>query len=252
MVKDDGGDGGEPRSDRVSAMSDEVVIDRRFRGPPDSANGGYACGLLAAFVKGGPAVEVTLREPPPLDAPLAVEAANGSARLLDGDSLVAEGRAVDAPELAVPDPGSPMHSEHPYPSCFVCSSERAPGDGLRITCGPVPGREAELVAAPFEIDGDLAGADGNVRPELVWSVLDCPSGIAGMLVPEQGISVLGRLTARLLRPVPAGATHVAIGWPTGRDGRKHYSATAILDRDGQTLALASATWIELANQPPAR
>jgi hypothetical protein len=95
----------------------------------------------------------------------------------------------------------------------------------------------------------MAGPDGNVHPELVWSALDCPSGIAGMLVPDQGISMLGRLSAQLLRPLPAGETYVAVGWPTGRDGRKHFSATALLDREGAPVAVAQATWIELAEQP---
>jgi hypothetical protein len=70
-----------------------------------------------------------------------------------------------------------------------------------------------------------------------------------MLVPDQGISLLGRLAAELRRSIPVGETYVAIGWPTGRDGRKHFSATAICDRDGDTLAVAKATWIELAEQP---
>jgi len=43
--------------------TDHVTIERRFCGPPESGNGGYSCGLLAAHV-GGPA-EVTLRRSPP-------------------------------------------------------------------------------------------------------------------------------------------------------------------------------------------
>ena len=41
-------------------------IDRRFRGPPDSGNGGYVAGLLAEAL-GGSECTVTLRGPPPLD-----------------------------------------------------------------------------------------------------------------------------------------------------------------------------------------
>ena len=43
----------------------ELTIDRRYRGPLTSANGGYACGRLAAYVDAHE-VEVTLRLPPPL------------------------------------------------------------------------------------------------------------------------------------------------------------------------------------------
>ena len=78
----------------------EITFPRHFRGPLTSANGGYACGRLAAFVDADE-VEVTLRLPPPLDRPLAVEVDGGQARLLDGDALVAEARpapvGVDAP-----------------------------------------------------------------------------------------------------------------------------------------------------------
>ena len=73
-----------------------LVIDRRFNGPPGSANGGYTCGLLATAA-GLDAAEVTLRLPPPLARPLAFD----GKRLLDGDALVAE--VVAAPlDLDVP------------------------------------------------------------------------------------------------------------------------------------------------------
>jgi hypothetical protein len=84
-----------------------------------------------------------------------------------------------------------------------------------------------------------------VPTELVWSVLDCPSGIAGMLMPDFGRSVLGRLAARLHRPVEPGATCVAVGWPIERDGRKLRSGSAIFSEHGELLADGLATWIEL-------
>jgi hypothetical protein len=34
-------------------MRATIRIDRRFRGPPESGNGGYVCGCLAQFVVGG-------------------------------------------------------------------------------------------------------------------------------------------------------------------------------------------------------
>lgn len=40
-------------------MGEEVVIDRRFRGPPASANGGYTCGrLLRRLMWGRPHIVV--------------------------------------------------------------------------------------------------------------------------------------------------------------------------------------------------
>src|SRR5512138_2743309 len=70
-----------------------ITIDTRFRGPPNSANGGYACGLLARHVdKRG--AEVTLRAPPPLARPLDVVAGERDVTdLRDGDRTVATCRS---------------------------------------------------------------------------------------------------------------------------------------------------------------
>src|SRR4051794_9069217 len=86
-------------------VSATIVIDARFNGPPDSANGGYTCGLVASAID-GPA-EVTLRQPPPLERELSVERneAEGRALLFDGDELVAEAIAVE-PDWFVPGPAS--------------------------------------------------------------------------------------------------------------------------------------------------
>ena len=45
-----------------------MTIPRRFRGPPNSGNGGYVCGMLGRQIAG--AAEVTLRAPPPLETKL--------------------------------------------------------------------------------------------------------------------------------------------------------------------------------------
>jgi hypothetical protein len=234
-------------------MADQVTIANRFRGPDESANGGYACGALARFVAPRSA-EVTLRLPPPLDRPLAVEAGDGGkGRLLDGEALVAEAEAIDGLELDIPSPpsikqaaaardASPMQHEHPFPQCFVCGKGREPGDGLKVTCGPAGG---DLVASPWEVDESLASEDGTVDPVIVWSVLDCPGGISGMLLPDVGQSVLGRLAAVIDAEVEVGMSCVAIGWPIGREGRKLFAGSALFSEHGDLLAHARATWIEL-------
>ena len=49
--------------------TNEVLIEPRFRGPPESGNGGYVCGIVGAAA--GEPVSVRLRRPPPLDLPVA-------------------------------------------------------------------------------------------------------------------------------------------------------------------------------------
>jgi hypothetical protein len=225
-----------------------VIIARRFRGPPDSGNGGYVCGVLGAALH-GPA-EVTLRSPPPLDKELSIE----GAVLRDGERVVAQAvpatidlqppGAVSFEEAEIASRKYPWAKDHPYPTCFVCGPERSPGDGLRIFPGAVEGRK--VAAAPWVPDASLAGDDGKVRPEIVWASLDCPSWF-GMYCFEdwKGMVLLGRLAARIDdRPRP-GDRCVCVGWSLGREGRKIHTGSALYSERGELLALGKATWIEL-------
>jgi hypothetical protein len=216
----------------------QVVIDRKFRGPTDSANGGYTCGLLASFMH-GPA-EVTLRLPPPLERPLAV-ATDGRVELRDGDAVVAEALSAEL-ELDIPDPipfGEAAAAELPegdresaFPECFVCGWARE--DGMRIYPGPVEGRK--VFAATWIPHDDL------ISSEFVWAALDCPGAYA-LHFGQRGNPVLGRLTARVERlPHPAERC-VVMAWPLGEEGRKLYAGTAVFGEDGRTLGAARATWI---------
>jgi hypothetical protein len=231
-----------------------LVIDPTFCGPPDSGNGGYACGLLAAFL-GGP-LEVTLRRPPPIGRPLLRRATEGGLALFDGDEVVANSVAARL-ELDLPDPVRPRDAReaarrypgfalHPFPTCFVCGPQREQGDGLRIFPGPVTGRD--VVAAPWTPGRTLANGEGLVRPEFVWAALDCPGAFA-IGFPEIPM-VLGRLAVELVRPVRSGQPLVVVGWSVGSEGRKRFAGTALLGDDGELLAQAKATWITLAPAEP--
>lgn len=235
-------------------MNERVTIASRFRGPPDSANGGYACGVVARHIDPA-AAEVSLRLPPPLDRLLEIEAANGGAVLRDGDAVVAEGGPIDGLDIEPPEPvgteeaeaasrRSALFHHHPFPTCFVCGPERASGDGLRVIPGPVQGRD--VVAAPWTPDESLVTEDGSIPPEIEWAALDCPSGNATMmLVKEIGVIVLARLAARIVAPVEPGAPYVAQGWVEGRDGRKLHSGSALHTAEGELVGLGRALWIEL-------
>lgn len=241
-------------------MGERVVIESRFNGPPDSGNGGYTCGCVARAFGAGP-VEVSLRVPPPLETELALAVEGDHARLLDGETVVAEGRPADAASApgTVPDPvGSAearaaaahstyLDSTHPFPTCFVCGPKRSEGDGLRIFPGRVEGRE--LFAAPWTPEPGFAREDGSVAPEIVWAALDCPTsapvmnapGADGRILPI----VLARLGVELHEPAEAGAEHVLTSWEVGRDGRKREAGAALFDARGGLLASARALWIEL-------
>ena len=216
-------------------QSKTLLIEQRFRGPDDSANGGYACGRIAAAA-GGP-VEVTLRRPPPLGTPLQVE----DGRVTDGEALVAE-YEPKAVELELPPPPTWEEAveaqrpdvESPFPHCFVCGVRRAPDEGLHIHAGPVGDRP--LVAAPWVPRPD------TTAPEFVWCALDCPGAYA-CGITSRGTLVLGRLAARVLRAPGPGQRCVVAGWQLGAEGRKLDAGTALW-ADGELLGYARATWIE--------
>lgn len=241
-------------------MPERISIPARFRGPPDSGNGGYVCGVVAGLMEPaeGRAAEVTLRQPPPLEVPLTVERSDAGVRLAGDGGVVAEGAAVDGDlGITVPPPvdvvtateassAYPGFMGHPFPTCFTCGPDRQPGDGLRIFPGPVG---AGVWAAPWTPDRALTSGD-EVPEAVVWAALDCPSGHAVIDHAAGMVCVLGRLAAVVLRPVPVGAPVVAMAWPRPIDGRKRHSASALLDADGDVLAVARATWIQLEVPPP--
>src|SRR5689334_16855877 len=76
-----------------------VIIEKRFCGPPRSANGGYTCGLLAAHIDGD--AEITLLAPPPLGRQLDVVVSEGGVELKNDATTLARGRSIslDLPEI---------------------------------------------------------------------------------------------------------------------------------------------------------
>lgn len=238
-----------------------VRIAARFRGPPDSGNGGYSAGLLAEQLKrttlAAPAgkdgsVEVTLRKPPPLERELQIVRAADELQLRDGEQLIAEARSAPL-ELEVP-PAPPFeraaalsshyvgHHRHHFPTCFVCGPARAVSDGLRIF--PSAEQPGQPVAAPWVPDASLADGDGRVRPEFVWAALDCV-GYFGVAAPDYPVALLGRITAELTGAVQAGERCVVLGWALGREGRKLHAGTAVFGADGRLRGRARQTWILL-------
>jgi hypothetical protein len=236
----------------------EITIAKRFCGPPNSGNGGYSSGRLAALV-GNPA-EITLRAPPPLDAPLRAERGDGVVRLLHGDQLIAEGKPATL-ELDVPAPPSLDEARaagrrfsglehHPYETCFVCGPRRGVRDGLRIFCGPW---KDGMVAGTWTPDPTLGDGKGFVAPEFLWSAIDCPGSwsVIGRADPDAPVgyvspgALLGRLTGRIVRQLRIGEECSAIGWFLGADGRKYHVGTAIHTAAGELVAYSKGTWIAL-------
>ena len=232
-------------------MTVQVTIPPRFNGPPTSGNGGYSCGLLALQIN-GPA-RVRLHHPPPLDTPLELKRqGDGRMEMLDGTQLVGtaepsqlELEVPPAPTLAQAEKareGFPCYEKHVFGTCFVCGPSRPAHDGLELFPGPVA--DWQLIACPWTVGEDMLDTAGAIRGEIVWSALDCPGYFAAM-GGESKHAVLGELHGEIVRPIEGTDSLVVFAWPLGKDGRKHYGATAIATADGEVVARSRATWIEM-------
>ncbi len=246
----------------------DLIVPRRFCGPPDSGNGGWTAGALATLdgadspddrSTSWPAIEVSLRQPPPLDTPLQVAEDAGVTTASFGGALIASAHRVDRAlsEVEPVDPATAVSAEssypgldfHPFPTCFVCGTAREDGDGLRIFPGRTgAGPAGALVAATWTPHPSLhedwhSYADEQPRASVAstWAALDCIGGWAGDL--SDRLMVLGRMTARVDTLPVVGEPHVVVGEGRGQAGRKTSTASTLYDADGRVVATAEHIWI---------
>ncbi|HTP39180.1 MAG TPA: hypothetical protein VMI92_06355 [Steroidobacteraceae bacterium] len=232
----------------------EFTVAARFCGPPGCANGGYFCGLVAAAA--GRSVQVRLERPVPLERALRLgEVTDGQLGVFDGTERVA---LVTAAALQLAAPPAPDYLQaleasrrfigfgrHAFPNCFVCGTDRARGDGLRVFAG----QWGESVAAPWVPDASLDQGDGKVAAEFMWAALDCPGYFAAR---SDGVPMLlGEFNAHVDRRVHVSESCVVVGWRLGVSGRKYEAGTALFDEDGELCGRARALWIEPRNSPGA-
>lgn len=216
-----------------------LTIPARFNGPPRSGNGGWSAGAIAAYVD-APVVEARLRRPPPLDTELSLDGRDGWTMALHAGEPVLQARpAADEPTPVEPvDEATARAAEasyaglrsHPFPTCFSCGPDRAPGDGLRIFPGPVgPGRAAATWTPGPDVDLPTT-----------WAALDCAGAWAAGV--DERPMVLGSITTRVDALPVAGETHVVVGELRGSEGRRVRTATSAYSSDGRLVGCAEAVW----------
>jgi hypothetical protein len=238
------------RSRRSGELVTTIVIPSRYCGPEAIGNGGWVAGTIADLAAFAP-VQVSLRSPAPLDRQLLAVTTRRGVQLWSDDVLIAEASqgaaSAEPPRFVTPRlahharAGFAGFTRHPFPTCFVCGTERNDADGLRILPGPVPGHDA-LVATDWVPWGP--STDGHlVEPAAVWAALDCPTGWAHYRAG--GVALLARLTATLYEPVIVGDPHVIVARPGRVEGRKLHASAAIYRSDGTLCAAADALWVTI-------
>jgi hypothetical protein len=248
-------------------MQESIIIPARFRGPPESGNGGYVAGVITEqFAElgssaEGSAIEVTLRAPTPLDramTPLRTD--DDSIQLILGETLIAEARRCEL-TLDIPEPpsfasalaaqgASPSFIEkiNPlvpegigfHPICFCCGADVAPDEGLHVYAAPVAGFDG--VAAAWQPSAVFADPAGNLPEPVLWAALDCPGQFA-YLADGIRTGMLGRMTGRILKPVPVAQELTVIGWCIEVERLKHFAGTALFDESSELCGYSKQVWI---------
>lgn len=232
-------------------------IESRYNGPPDSAHGGVACGVLAGAVDPRRAT-VRLAAPPPLDEELeAVPGPDGAVGVVGPAGKVGSVRGWDVPADLEPLPRlsdgqlaegrqewlTNWAPDHPFPTCFGCGHERPDGDGLELYAGAIEG--TMLRGAAWTPTAE--GPGGEVPDWMVWAAVDCPSG--GATFPwidrTQGV-LLGELSLHIRERPVAGVAHQIVARPLHRDGRKLTSDVALVAGDGTNIARGRSVWIAVS------
>ena len=245
-------------------MDDTIIIESGFNGPRLSGNGGYVGGVLAdRFTRAfggansdkGDAVEITLRAPIPIETSLQLAREDDALMLRQGETLICEARAGTVDHLAPPPPptdwadvmrrgeegGSPEDSDFHW--CIVCGRGRAVGDGLRVFGAHGPGEGRSLSC--YVPHANHADANGRIRPEFLWGVLDCPGAWAAQDPDDWRPALTGRMTAKVIDPPKVGERCAVVGWRIGAEGRKLYSGPARYTESGRLCAIGHCTWIVL-------
>jgi hypothetical protein len=227
-----------------------LVVPTQFHGPVRSGNGGWTAGALAERLAPddpGQVVTVALRQPPPLDTPLAVTATDrGIAAVTDGRTVAeawpTEGALTPVAPVSMAAAADAQtryrgHRNHPFPSCFTCGPDRAEGQGLRIFAGLVAEHE-NLVAATW--------TPYDVSVPITWAALDCPGGWSSDV--DERPMVLGTISVRIDHLPVTGEHYVLVGEERGRDGRKTFTASSLYDYDGGLRATAEHVWVTVNPQ----
>jgi hypothetical protein len=234
----------------------QLTIPARFNGPPTSGNGGVVAGLVGGRtpLTRTAVAQVTLRRPPPLARSLELRPVADGVELMDGSGLVASASAVPVASLgeAVPPVSAAAAAtaaadyagltQHPFPSCFVCGTERDDA-GLGLRPGPLPGSPSRTACVFVLSPEHLAGNPVDDAAWVMWAALDCPGGWTIDLLGRP--AVLGRMSARVAEIPAFGEECVIVGVLDRREGRKSFSRTTAYGADGRELARAAATWIDI-------
>ena len=129
-----------------------------------------------------------------------------------------------------------------HPICFCCGADAEVG--LRVYAAPVT--DFDGVAAAWRPQATFADGTGIVAQPIIWAALDCPGQFAYFAAGVR-TGMLGRMTAKIIKPVIAEQDMVITGWCIEVERSKHFAGTALFDSSGELYAYSKQVWIGRRN-----
>jgi hypothetical protein len=102
-----------------------------------------------------------------------------------------------------------------------------------------------MVAAPWTPASEYGNEQGYVRPEFIWTALDCPGAYAIWELTNTKPGLLGRLIGRIEKPLRCNEPCIVAAWPVGSDGRKLFAGAALYNAEGEIIGRTLATWFPM-------
>ncbi|GBF38766.1 hypothetical protein [Leptospira johnsonii] len=239
---------------------DNMILPKRFCGPPKTGNGGFTAGILVEAVESD-AAEIRLLNPTPVETSILMESEKGqrgtiydsSKKILATLKSIADEEFSEYKLPVVPDleeakkisASYPGFTTHPFPTCFVCGPKREVNDGMRIFVGPAPQQNGfeNLMVGHWLPDETLSSQNGFVRDAVIWGALDCPGGFSAVL-DEPQLIVLSKIRGKIIERPKIGENYTVVSWRLQKMSRAFKVMTGIFKSDSKRLfAIAEALWL---------
>ena len=123
--------------------------------------------------------------------------------------------------------------------CFGCGPNNDCGLRLKF----VLDKRHQRFICRFRLPRRFVGPPGHAHGGIIATILDEAMGKVSRL--RDTIALTGQMEVIFLKPVPLFRPLVVEGWEVGIEGRDHYRAAEIRNREGELLARSTAKFIEI-------
>jgi uncharacterized protein (TIGR00369 family) len=123
--------------------------------------------------------------------------------------------------------------------CFGCGPDNDSGLKLEFHFN----EERKRFVCRFTLSDHFEGPPAHSHGGIIATILDEAMGKVSKL--RNIIAVTATMQVNYIRPVPLAKLLITEGWEVGINGREHFRAAEIKNQEGEVLATATGTFIEI-------